>query len=757
MKRSIVLPIFFVAGVLTWNAGTACTPEKLEKSTLFRILRHTRWIDEGWGFPVSVQGVSGWNSDCKPSLTADGKYLYFQAAAQNGPPYSPDHLGGIRFNLYVARWNGAQWDSVTHLGPHVNPCSYSCISSDNRILYFTKGSKIWMSERSAAGFGPASVLPYPVNDPDKNVTDRAPFITADGRELYFASQRAGGQGSYDLYVVRWNGAAWDSLTNLGPSVNTRRSETHPAVSPDGQKLYFSNFSGSGGDREAFGDSDLYVCRRQGGGWSEPDLVGPPVNTDLPSCSAFPTADGKLYVGSEVSEGGYGEEDIWLVREKDFEIIRETVTIPGMRGWRNTGELEGAWYIHCLLESADGTIYAGTAPNGDVFRTTNGGISWEKTGNLKNVLRVYSLIESQDHALYAGTYPYGDVFRSTNRGETWEKTADLPGASTVRALIELPNGKLIAGTSPDSSDVGRLFISTNGGASWRLRYTPDIFKGGTHVLFYADKALFCTGRTAGAQILVSPNSGETWNTVTKLPFENDDISLADFYFIYRSSDGALWTGGWAHGPQGAMARSTDLGRTWEAVSEIKPGEVEMAWIFTLVEKEDGLLLAGGHPGPDSVIAETRDNGMTWDYAGTLPSALELLCFLKTADGSIYAGTTPNGDVFKLKSGTEAGRIPESVPFDPILSQNFPNPFNTGTYFHFRLFESAEIRVSIHTISGNEVRTLARGHRRSGDSILYWDGLDSDGLPLPSGMYLCRLHAEYANGSRDRSVRKVMMLK
>ena len=54
-----------------------CSPERLEKSKLFRVLRETGWINEGWGFPVAVKGVSRYNSDCRPSLTSDGKYLYF--------------------------------------------------------------------------------------------------------------------------------------------------------------------------------------------------------------------------------------------------------------------------------------------------------------------------------------------------------------------------------------------------------------------------------------------------------------------------------------------------------------------------------------------------------------------------------------------------------------------------------------------------------------------------------------------------------
>jgi hypothetical protein len=365
---------------------------------------------------------------------------------------------------------------------NINPASYACISPDNRVLYYSKGAKIWSARRTTTGWKDPAPLPYPVNGPDENLKDRTPHITGDGGEMVFASQRDGGYGSFDLYVVRWNGTAWDSLTNLGPRVNTAACETHPARSWDGNRLYYSDFGGKS-QADKFGDADLYVSYRDASGWGPGRLVGPPVNTDLPCCSAFPTKDGKLYIGSEVSEGGFGEEDIWVVNEKSVEIIRESVTIPGKMGWKNTGELEGAWYVYCLVEAQDGAIYAGTAPNGDVYKTTNGGTTWTKTGDLAGALRVYSLIEA-------------------------------------------PGGKILAGTSPDSAEIGRIFITTNGGANWRLKTTPPVAKAGVHSFFYSDGVLYCGLRAGGDNILVSSNSGETWRAIN-LPFPDDEITLTDF--------------------------------------------------------------------------------------------------------------------------------------------------------------------------------------------------------------------------------------
>jgi photosystem II stability/assembly factor-like uncharacterized protein len=741
---------------LLWTDGNPCGLERLQKSRLYRVLQKTGWLDEGWGFPVSVEGINSVNSECKPSLTADGKYIYFQSAAQNGPPLSPDHVG-TRFNIYVARWNGSAWDSVTNLGPNVNPSSYSCISPDNRRIYLSISSKIFVSERTPTGWKQATKLPYPVNDTDQRVTDRSPSLSHDGNEMVFASNRSGGYGSYDLYSVKWNGSDWDSLTNLGPRINTPASETHPTLSPDMTKLYFSNFNGSGPELY-FGDTDLFVSIRDAEGWPAGQLVGPPVNTDLPCCSAFPTEDGRLFLGSEVSEGGQGEEDIWIVYPEGVEIQRQRITIPGEGGWNNTAELRGAWYVHCLIEDRNGNLYAGTAPEGVVYKSEDKGGTWNRTGVLQGALRVYSLMEAADGTVYAGTYPNGDVFKTNDGGAGWDNTPDLRGATAVRALIQLPDGRIVAGTSPDSADVGRLFIAPNGGTAWTLKRTPPEFAGGVFALLYARDVLFATGRIRGDKVLFSRNFGNSWSVID-LPWENDDITLSAFYFLRQTEDGKIWTGGWAHGPQGVMGYSEDNGQHWTPVSEIRRPGSEMARLFDcLLLGEDRFLIAG-HPGPDSVLAATDDAGVTWTWPGTLPGAYEALCLLKAKDGSIYAGTTPNGDVFKLGSATS---VEENLgnpgrPGTFGLSQNYPNPFNSSTYLHYWLDAPADVSLEIFSVTGGRVRVLTDGRRNPGDSIVFWDGCNDHRGPVASGIYAARLTVRFENGTVRQARVKMMVMK
>jgi hypothetical protein len=58
--------------------------------------------------------------------------------------------------------------------------------------------------------------------------------------MYFASNRSGGYGRYDLYVSRWTGSYWGPASNLGSKVNTSYNENYPGVTTNGQHLYFAS-------------------------------------------------------------------------------------------------------------------------------------------------------------------------------------------------------------------------------------------------------------------------------------------------------------------------------------------------------------------------------------------------------------------------------------------------------------------------------------------------------------------------------------
>jgi hypothetical protein len=75
----------------------------------------------------------------------------------------------------------------------------------------------------------------------------------------------------------------------------------------------------------------------------------------------------------------------------------------------------------------------------------------------------------------------------------------------------------------------------------------------------------------------------------------------------------------------------------------------------------------------------------------------------------------------------------------LSQNVPNPFNPTTTIPFNLSEAGEVRLTIHSVTGQIVRTLADAQMGAGGHMVTWDGTDDAGRAVASGVYLYRLLA------------------
>ncbi|ASS47735.1 MAG: hypothetical protein A3D31_18080 [Candidatus Fluviicola riflensis] len=98
-------------------------------------------------------------------------------------------------------------------------------------------------------------------------------LTADGNTMYFVSDRKGDKRSTDIYMVQRQGKKWGTAVQLSDSVNTTGRETTPYITPDGRYLFFSSDG-----RTGLGGLDVYMCENTGSGWSSPKNLGISVNT-----------------------------------------------------------------------------------------------------------------------------------------------------------------------------------------------------------------------------------------------------------------------------------------------------------------------------------------------------------------------------------------------------------------------------------------------------------------------------------------------
>ncbi len=123
----------------------------------------------------------------------------------------------------------------------------------------------------------------------------------------------------------------------------------------------------------------------------------------------------------------------------------------------------------------------------------------------------------------------------------------------------------------------------------------------------------------------------------------------------------------------------------------------------------------------------------------------------SNGIKYIPTFSDGRV-----GVEGNRDLAHLPEAFSLSQNYPNPFNSTTLICYQLpaisSQQSAVSLRIYNIEGQLVRTLVDGQQGAGRYEVSWDGCDSYGEPLSSGIYLCRMKA-----TGFTQTRKVVLLK
>ncbi|GAB5550767.1 MAG: hypothetical protein Sapg2KO_03580 [Saprospiraceae bacterium] len=145
--------------------------------------------------------------------------------------------------------------------------------------------------------------PFPQNDP--NSKTGYPAFTPDGSAMFFASDRAGGYGGYDLYISYLDNNVWSIPINLGPVVNTAGDEISPFF--DGTDLYFASDYHYG-----FGGFDNFKAEQRNGQWSVVTNLGVPSNSSRDDYGFI--YDNFKNIGYLTSNrpGGRGAEDIYKV-------------------------------------------------------------------------------------------------------------------------------------------------------------------------------------------------------------------------------------------------------------------------------------------------------------------------------------------------------------------------------------------------------------------------------------------------------------
>jgi len=225
--------------------------------------------------------VNSSDSEYWPSLSVDENMLMFTVLLpmEEGTGH---RMVPMQEDLFYSVRSGRGWGKRINAGPPLNTPNNEgaqTITADGEVLYFTGCNRydgkgrcdLYISRWKDGNWSRPVNLGTPVNS---RYSEKHPSISADGRELYFSSDRPGGKGSYDIWMSTRTGDEWSIPVNLGDSINTPQLEQSPFIHPDGRTLYFSSSGWPG-----MGRGDLFLSRMgEDGRWSTPENMGYPVNT-----------------------------------------------------------------------------------------------------------------------------------------------------------------------------------------------------------------------------------------------------------------------------------------------------------------------------------------------------------------------------------------------------------------------------------------------------------------------------------------------
>lgn len=200
-----------------------------------------------------------------------------------------------------------------------NPLTPVYLTKDGNTLYLMRNDNdifnLYISRFNNGIWGELEKLSNNINT---SAAETHACVSDDGLTIYFTSNRKGGFGGFDIYKSTIDPEGiWGPPENLGATVNSSFDETTPFITEDGKTLYFSSKG-----HFNIGGFDIFISKKQGDSWQKPKNLGFPFNTTDDDIFFFPLKNGKIAYYSKLKTTGYGDNDIYRLQIFERENIPE---------------------------------------------------------------------------------------------------------------------------------------------------------------------------------------------------------------------------------------------------------------------------------------------------------------------------------------------------------------------------------------------------------------------------------------------------
>jgi outer membrane protein OmpA-like peptidoglycan-associated protein len=322
------------------------TPLTIEEN---RLLESCRFAAKAVESPVAFSpqnagsNINTQEDEYWPSLNGEANALVFTRLITTDT--QGRKTGYPQEDFYISRKDSSGWQKAVSLGPPVNTDENEgaqCISADGKLLFFTGCNRpdglgscdIYMSVKQNQKWSEPVNLGSPVNT---SAWESQPSVSADGRQLYFTSNRKGGKGKMDIWRAEKIGVTplgfpvYGKVINM-ESVNTIGNDLSPFIHADGKTLYFSSDFWPG-----MGGKDLFFISVDSTNITPPQNLGYPVNTSANEEGLVVEVSGER-AWYTANNSGFGGRDIFTFPLPEALKPQPVSWVKGTLINRKTGDL-----------------------------------------------------------------------------------------------------------------------------------------------------------------------------------------------------------------------------------------------------------------------------------------------------------------------------------------------------------------------------------------------------------------------------------
>ena len=358
-------------------------------------------------------------------------------------------------------------------------------------------------------------------------------------------------------------------------------------------------------------------------------------------------------------------------------------------------------------------FTGWACGDDVIlKTTNGGNQWILQNGIPE--KLYSNICPVDSNVVFCVGWFQTIVKTTNGGINWLILQDGPkGSGHSYEDVSFINEN----TGWISGDLGVILKTTNGGMNF---VESSLFAGYLYNIYFKDEL---TGITIGTGVTMfkTTSSGLNWQNIsmpigTRIP-EFRKLSVINNKYAWMIAQ-----------ESGRIFRTNDFGSSWEAIDTIFTNRS----MYSIEFADTSIGFTGGSSG---VLFKTTDGGYSWTsqnnggdnrFWGSIHCYNDSIVWGVGGAGKIMHTTTGGATMVNLSQESE------HTPYEYILFQNFPNPFNSQTKIRYDLKTRSNVVMKIYDITGKVLNVIEEGNKKPGSYEIYFDA-----DRIPSGVLIYTL--------------------